>query len=110
MATRSNSSPHFPPSKKRQTQEGVSASLSTIRSPLEQLTALLTPPSPVDKNAKQWDANLFDDLVEQLAPEHELEHHVVVAGVLGIELVDLHHVRVIQLAENFHLTEKKKKV
>lgn len=64
-------------------------------------------PLPPTKTPYHRSANLFDDPVEQLAPDHELEHHVVVGGVLGVELVDLHHVRVVQLAEDLHLDTKR---
>lgn len=44
------------------------------------------------------------DTVEQLPPSHVLQHHVVVVGIVLVELVQFHHVRVLQRAQGAHLS------
>lgn len=46
---------------------------------------------------------LLDDAIKQLPAEQVLEHHIVVGGVFRVELVDVYHVRVLELAEDLHL-------
>lgn len=63
---------------------------------------------PPKKNKKQdrkhaKSTHLLDDAVEQLAPRQGLQHHVEVGGVLAVELVDGHHVRVVQPSEDVYL-------
>lgn len=53
--------------------------------------------------AEPAEFHLLDDAIEQLPAEQVLQHHVVVGGVFRVELVDLHHVRVVQLAEDLNL-------
>lgn len=67
---------------------------------------LVHPRARVNMRGAAGQANLvylFDDAIEQLPPEQELEHHVVVSRVFRVELVDVHHVRVVQLAKDLHL-------
>lgn len=47
--------------------------------------------------------NLLDHAIEHLASRQVLQHHVVETHLLGEELVDLHHVRVIQYTERVDL-------
>lgn len=50
-----------------------------------------------------YDMYLFADVVEKLATRHKLQYQEVVAGLVSEEVVGLHHVRMLQSAQELSL-------